>query len=176
MRSGSLKIAAQRGFDRAFLDFFAEVSCNEPTACGEALKSARRVVVEDVTESDIFNQEVVLAVLRNAGVRAVQSSPLISSEGHVLGMISTHYAEPHRPTERALLLFDLLVRQAADFLERKRIQGRLAESQKTLFELVERAPFRHLSCRLAFPNRAHERYLPNRSVPQRDPGNRARLQ
>jgi PAS domain S-box-containing protein len=141
MRSGSLKIAAQRGFDRAFLDFFAEVSCNEPTACGEALKSARRVVVEDVTESDIFNQEVVLAVLRNAGVRAVQSSPLISSEGHVLGMISTHYAEPRRPTERALLLFDLLVRQAADFLERKRIEGRLAESQKTLFELVERAPF-----------------------------------
>jgi two-component sensor histidine kinase len=34
-------------------------------------------------------------------------------------MVSTHFAEPHRPSERELRLMDLLARQAADYLERK---------------------------------------------------------
>jgi two-component sensor histidine kinase len=34
-------------------------------------------------------------------------------------MISTHWREPHQPTERELLLIDVLARQAADLIERK---------------------------------------------------------
>src|SRR5205085_8435956 len=55
-------------------------------------------------------------------VRAVQSTPLISSNGKVLGVISTHFGTTRRPTEQELRLMDLLARQTADYLERKRIE------------------------------------------------------
>ena len=54
---------------------------------------------------------------------AVQSSPLLSSAGNVLGMISTHFQQTHRPSEQELRLMDLLARQTADYLERKRVEG-----------------------------------------------------
>ena len=122
VRSGPLKMAAQRRFDQAFLDFFAEVKWEEPSACAAAIRQAGRVVVEDVSRSDIFRGQESLQVLLRAGVRAVQSAPLISSAGNLLGIISTHFARPHRFTERELLLIDLLARQAADFLERKQAE------------------------------------------------------
>jgi len=35
-----------------------------------------------------------------SGFRAVQCTPLFSHDGEPLGMISSHFREPHRPTER----------------------------------------------------------------------------
>jgi signal transduction histidine kinase/CheY-like chemotaxis protein len=135
-RSGVLKITAQRGFDRAFLDLFAEVKGDEAAACREAMHAARRVVIEDITRSHIFLEQAPLRVLLDAGVRAVHSSPLIASDGSVLGMISTHFAEPHRPTERQLRLVDLLMRQAADFLERKQAEEALREAARRKDEFL----------------------------------------
>jgi CheY-like chemotaxis protein len=123
VRSSPLKIATQRRFDQAFLDFFAEVKWEEPSACAAAMRQAGRVVVEDVSRSEIFRGQESLEVLLHAGVRAVQSTPLISSAGNLLGIISTHFDTTRRFTEGELLLIDLLTRQAADFLERKRGEG-----------------------------------------------------
>jgi PAS domain S-box-containing protein len=122
--SGSLVIAAQRSFAEPFLNFFAQVHHNY-TACGTALQSGGRVMVEDVTQSEIFAGQPSLNVLLEAGVRAVQSTPLISSAGRLLGMISTHFVQPHRPDENELRLMDLLARQAGDFLERKDAEAAL---------------------------------------------------
>jgi two-component system CheB/CheR fusion protein len=47
---------------------------------------------------------------------------LVSSEGNVLGVISTHFKTTRRPTEQEMRLMDLLARQAADYLERKRVE------------------------------------------------------
>ena len=87
-----------------------------------ALQSAERVIVQDVTQSEIFAGQPSLDILLEAGVRAVQSTPLISSAGTAFGMISTHFSRPHRPNERDLRLMDLLARQAADYLERKKVE------------------------------------------------------
>jgi GAF domain-containing protein len=38
-----------------------------------------------------------------AGVRAVQSTPLISTSGALVGILSTHFAVPSRPTEQQML-------------------------------------------------------------------------
>jgi PAS domain S-box-containing protein len=114
----TLEIAAQRGFQKPFLDFFAQVDRKEASACGSALRSAERVIVEDVTQSPIFARQPVLAIMLDAGARAVQSTPLVSSAGTVVGMISTHFCRPHRPSERDLRLMDLAAQQAADYLER----------------------------------------------------------
>jgi signal transduction histidine kinase/DNA-binding response OmpR family regulator len=138
--SGALRIAAHRGFAEPFLKFFESVSLAEASVCGAALRSGVRVVVEDVTRSEIFAGQPSLGVLLEADVRAVQSVPLVSSSGEVLGMISTHFRQPHRPAERELRLIDLLARQAADYLERRRAEEALRESEhrfRTLFESMD---------------------------------------
>jgi PAS domain S-box-containing protein len=47
-------------------------------------------------------------------------------------MISTHWREPHQPTERALRRLDVLARQAADLIERTRAEAALRESNNQL--------------------------------------------
>lgn len=135
--STTLEIAVHRGFEEPFLDFFERVEEGEAAACATALKSTERVIVDDVTCSDIFAGQPSLDVLLAAGVRSVQSTPLMSSTGRVLGMISTHFRSPHRPGERELGLMDLLARQAADYLESTRADAALRSTQEQLRELNE---------------------------------------
>jgi PAS domain S-box-containing protein len=96
------------------------------------MKTRERVMVEDVLESTILAGTPSLQVLLEAGVRAVQSTPLISSSGKLLGVICTHYDAAHRPRERELRLMDLLSRQAADYLERKQAEDALRISEERL--------------------------------------------
>jgi PAS domain S-box-containing protein len=130
--TGVLTIAAQRGFEDPFLNFFASVH-DGASACAAAMGSVEQVVVEDVRESKIFAGQPSKDVLINAGVYAVTSTPLMASTGNLLGMISTHFAKPHRPSERELRLTDLLARQTADYLERKRAD----ELEATLAREIE---------------------------------------
>jgi signal transduction histidine kinase len=134
--SGTLTIAAQRGFEDPFLKFFAHVR-DDHSACAAAMRSAARVIVEDVTSSEIFAGKPSQNVLINAGVRAVISTPLTSSAGNLLGMISTHFSNPHRPSERELHLLDLLARQTADHLQRRRAEE--IEEKKHIEEALREA-------------------------------------
>jgi PAS domain S-box-containing protein len=139
--SGVLRLATHSGFDPWFLDFFDAVG-DANSACGMALKSKQRVVVENITESEIFAGKTSLSVLREADVLAVQSLPLISSTGTVLGIVSTHFSNAHRPTEQELRLMDLLARQTADYLERKRVEAereQLLAREHDLRETAEEA-------------------------------------
>ncbi len=132
--SGALKIAVQSGFERPFVDFFSGVQEPEDSVCGYAMHSIRRVIIEDVTASEIFAGKPSLAVLQAAGVRAVFSTPLISSAGNVIGMISVHFGKPHKPAERVLRMMDVLAGQAADFLERRQAEADLAVAHRKLGE------------------------------------------
>jgi PAS domain S-box-containing protein len=130
--TGALRIVAQRGFRQDFLEYFDSVG--EGTgACGTALQRATRVIVEDVQTDPIFAPHVKIAVA--AGFRAVQSTPLFSRNGEPLGMISTHFRQPHRPSERDLRFIDLYARQAADVIERKGIEESL-RAAKAQVEMI----------------------------------------
>jgi len=131
--SGSL----ERGCNERFLRFFASVAVDENSACAAALASGRRIIVEDVTKSEIFAGQPALAVMVQAGARAVQSTPLVSSAGVTLGMISTHFRRPHRLDDRELQLIDLLARQAANYLERYKLT---AAGEQRFGGLLEAAP------------------------------------
>jgi PAS domain S-box-containing protein len=131
----ALTIAVQRGFDEPFLNFFARVRDEDAAACGATLRSNDRIIVEDVMQSEIFSDSEARDVLLAAGVRAVQSTPLLSSAGNVLGMISTHHAQPFQPDNRQLRLLDLLAREAADFLQRIRAEEALREHADELAAL-----------------------------------------
>ena len=120
--SDTLRLVTQTGFEEPFLELFE--SCeNGDSACGVALQSKQRVVVENITESEIYAGKPALEAMRHADILAVESVPLISSAGKALGIISTHFSNTHRPSEQELRLMDLLARQTADYLERKRVEG-----------------------------------------------------
>ena len=129
-RRNVLIIAAHRGFEKEFLDFFREVAAEDDSACGRALRLGERIIIEDVETDASF--EPLRAVARNAGFRAVQSTPLFSRDGRPLGMLSTHFRSPHHPSEQDQRRLDMYVRQAADFLERSRIEDLLRDGEKRL--------------------------------------------
>jgi hypothetical protein len=114
--SNSLRIEAQRGFNKPFLDFFDRVHDGQ-AACGTAIQRLERVIVGDVTESPIFRGTTALEVMLDARACAVQSTPLVGGSGLLLGMISTHWDRPHRPEEPDLFLLDLLSQVAARLME-----------------------------------------------------------
>jgi PAS domain S-box-containing protein len=137
--SGALKIAAHRGFGAPFLEFFDAVHDGQ-ASCGTALQSGKRVIIEDVAASPIFAGTPALEVMLAAGARAVQSTPLVSRSGHLVGMLSTHYRAPHMPADRDLRLLDLLARQAADCIERMQAEEMLLASEARFRMVVEAAP------------------------------------
>ena len=120
--SDTLRLVTQSGFDDPFLELF-ECGNNGDSACGVALQLKQRVVVENVDDSEIYAGKHSLQAMHEADVVAVESVPLISSAGKVLGIISTHFSNAHRPSEQELRLMDLLARQTADYLERKRVEA-----------------------------------------------------
>ena len=121
LEHGVLRIVAQRGFEPPFLDFFSGVH-GDIAACGAALQRAERIIVEDVSRSELFAGTPALPVLLAANVMAVQSTPLVTRSGQILGMFSTHYKASYRPGDHELELLDALARQAADLLERKQAE------------------------------------------------------
>ena len=73
-----------------------------------------------------------LEIPLEAGEHAVQSTPLVSSTGAILGVLATHFARPHHLDERQQRLLDLLTWQAANFLERKQSENALEKSEARL--------------------------------------------
>ena len=129
-KRGTLKIVASRGFDQDFLNIFSEVSAADDTVCGRALRSGKRLVIEDVESDAPF--ALFRPAARAAGFRAVQSTPIMSQGGAPLGMLSTHFRSVHRPTEEDLLLLDLYVRQVGDIIERHGVDNAPNESAERL--------------------------------------------
>lgn len=135
----SLRIVAHRGHQAPFLKFF-ETAETVASTCWEAAKLGERVLVPDVEDSELFAGAEALAVLRAAGVRSVQSTPMMSRAGKPVGVLSTHWGKPYCPDERDLWRIDLLVRQAADLIELARAEDALRTSESTLRSFYENAP------------------------------------
>ena len=115
-RDGSLRIVAQRGFAVPFLQFFRIVK-NDESLCAATMKQAKQLVVRDVTSSPLFNESARRVMLEN-DVLACQSTPILSSAGSVLGVLSTHYRRPTRPTERQLRRVSEMAGYVGELLER----------------------------------------------------------
>jgi PAS domain S-box-containing protein len=132
----TLEIVAQRGFQREFLDHIARVDADEGSACGLALKHQSRVILEDVNLNPDFEPHRHIAA--SAGFRAVQSTPLVDrGSGEPVGMLSTHFRNSRRPSDRELRLTDLYARQAADVIAFRVSEQRLRESEARLHAAVD---------------------------------------
>ena len=112
-----LRIAASRGFDAAFLLYFGVVDGSSHCACGAALRNADRIVVPDIEQSPIFAGNESGEVLRYAGVRAVQSTPIVASDGKLMGVISTHWHTARVPGTDELNRLDAAISRAVGQIE-----------------------------------------------------------
>src|SRR5215470_7627832 len=128
-QQGYLTIAAQRGFHQEFLDFFHRVNANNRfSICGRALRE-RRAIISDVMSDEEFAPWRFVA--ERAGFRSLQSTPIISDSGVLLGVVSTHFPIPHRPTEHEMYAVRSLAKLAASAIVRMRIPKRTWQDLKT---------------------------------------------
>jgi len=112
---GGLRLERQRGFTEDAVDYFTHVE-GEGTACGQALHGAR-VVVADVATDPVFAGQESGEVLLAMGVCAVQSTPLLTPAGQVVGVVSTHHPEQGRvPTDTEAAALDRISAEAGEWL------------------------------------------------------------
>jgi GAF domain-containing protein len=120
-RSGGLRIAAESGFSREFLEYFALVE-DEGSACGRAASQRAQTVIADVMKDAAFAPHREIAA--SSGFRAVQSTPLIDKTGRVCGVVSTHYRRAHRPSVLELQLMEWYGERVGAALARlRRVDG-----------------------------------------------------
>lgn len=125
-----LVIAAHRNFSPSFFERFS-LTPDDDCACGRAAQSRSAVIVEDVEIDESCAPCRQFA--RAAGFRAVQSTPLISHRGVLLGVASTHFRKPGRPSNAEMRLTELYARQASQCIERTRAE----EERVQLAAIVE---------------------------------------
>lgn len=108
-----LAIAAQRGLSTDFLRAFWRVNKNDDSACGRALRLGVPVIIPDIEKDDDFAG--FRRDARNAGFRAVQSTPMITSDQTLLGIVSTHFANVREPTPIEMNTLKAYGRIAAEY-------------------------------------------------------------
>ena len=152
---GELRLLAHRGFHPESAAFWEIVCVNSASSCALAMSSGARTIVPDIEACESMADTADLDAYRRSGIRAVQSTPLISRSGRLLGMISTHWHNPHQPSELSLRPFDVLARQAADLIERVQIESLLRESEERsrwLASIVESSDDAIISVELKGPD------------------------
>ena len=122
-----LLLMAHLGFAPESAEHWQRVSTTEASSCGLAMLGQERIVVPNLEQWAYIAGTEELAAYRASGLRAMQSTRLVSRTGRLVGMISTHWRQPHDPPERELRLLDVLARQAADLIERHATEEALAE-------------------------------------------------
>jgi PAS domain S-box-containing protein len=127
---GELRLLAWRGFHPESAAFWERVHLDSASTCGMALSKACRIIVSDTEACGFMAGTGDLDAYRRSKIRAVQSTPLVTRAGRLLGMISTHWREPHQPTEREFRLLDVLARQAADLVANGEAEATLRESEQ----------------------------------------------
>ena len=152
---GELRLLAFRGFSPEAAKFWEWVGTDSAgSTCGETLRTGKRVIIPDVEKCDYMQGTEDLAMFLQTDIRACQTTPLYSRSGNLVGMISTHWRNPHQPSERDLRLWDILARQAADLIDRKKAEEALRESEgvsqglpeaveaerQRLFDVLEKLP------------------------------------
>jgi len=131
-----LRLLAYRGFHPESARHWQIVGMDDQASCGAALRNCERVCIRDTEEWEILKGTADLVAYRRSGIRAVQSTPLISRSSRLLGMISTHWRQPYLPSQSELRTFDILARQVADLIERKQSEDRLCEAARRKDEFL----------------------------------------
>lgn len=109
-----LSVKVQSGFDERSLREIGWIP-GGGRMCRACFEQCGRVVIEDVMAESAL--DINLEVARLLGFRACHSTPLITHAGRIIGVISVHFRDARRPSEREIRLMDLYARMAADSID-----------------------------------------------------------
>src|SRR5579871_2311172 len=140
-RSSELRLQGFRGFTPEAARSWERVRPESEDTCGLAWRTGRRIEVSDVETCGFMAGSSYLDMYRQAGIRAIQTTPLLSRSGRLVGTISTHWRRPHQSSERELALLDVLAQLAGTAIERRQSELSLRTAHDTLRHLVEHSPF-----------------------------------
>ena len=115
--TGALRIVTQAGFGPEFLEYFAVVGDGDGSACARAATQCAQTVVTDVRSDPDFAPHRDIAAA--SGFRGVQSTPRVGDAGHLIGIVSTHFRRPHRPSDRELRTMELYGDLAGEAVTRR---------------------------------------------------------
>lgn len=107
----------------------------------EPLNKGKRLVAPNIHAGDPCFSERERNELLAVRVAALQTTPLLTRTGETVGLISTYWNKVYEPSERDLRLLDLLARQAADFIERRKAEEALLQSKERLSIALDAARF-----------------------------------
>ncbi|MFN6561326.1 MAG: chemotaxis protein CheB [Nostoc sp. ChiSLP01] len=114
-QSCTLELLVQRGFDPGSFNYFRTLNITDNSPCISAVRAGESIIVEDVETDPIFSSH--RAIAKAAGYRAVQSTPLTSGSGSLVGVLSTHFRQPRRLLPWEMKLVDMHARYAGNLIE-----------------------------------------------------------
>ena len=92
----TLALFEHRGFDQPSLRSLRRVA-SDSGAASARVRGPQAVVIPDLSKDRALAPYHQLA--NTMGVRAMQSTPFIAAGGKCVGVVSTHFANVHTPTE-----------------------------------------------------------------------------
>jgi PAS domain S-box-containing protein len=123
-------------------------------SCGTAAYRGEPVTVDDIATDPLWAEFRDLALAH--GLRACWSTPIVSSQGAVLGTFATYYREPRRPTGDERNVIDRFTQIASIALEGEQVEDALRE-QGRLLDLTHDTVFvRDMNDTITYWNRGAE--------------------
>jgi len=135
-QTNNLISLVSQGLEPTLTNHFQFVNASSNTPCGIALANGARTFV-DFDAPDVPDPDGSLKRHFDVGLRSAQSTPLVTRSGRAIGMLTTHWRDLHKPSDRELQFLDLLTRQAADLLERRQTEAALRESEELKQRILE---------------------------------------
>src|SRR5882762_7529845 len=124
-------------------------------SCGTAAYRGEPVMVRDIATDPLWADFRDLALAH--GLRACWSTPILSSDGKVLGTFATYYREPRSPTTQDHNLIEQVTHLASIAIEREQAEEVLRE-QASLLGLTHDTVFvRDMNDVITYWNRGAER-------------------
>ncbi|MGE0334053.1 MAG: PAS domain S-box protein [Gammaproteobacteria bacterium] len=136
-RSAQLEVMTSRGFTPPTARMLQ--GCTGPLAavCTPGQWPRERVVCEEIDSDPAF--EHCRAFAAEAGFRSAQCTPLLGSDGKLLGALATFWSSPHRMTDADRRRLDLYARQAAAYIERWHLERELRVREELLRAVLDTA-------------------------------------
>jgi PAS domain S-box-containing protein len=123
-------------------------------SCGTAAYRAQPVIVADIATDPLWADYRDLALAH--GLRACWSTPILSSDGTVLGTFATYYREPRSPTTHEHNVIEQITHLASIAVERKHAEGALRERARLLDLTHDTIFVRDMSDVITYWNRGAE--------------------
>ena len=132
--ANALRMVASSGFRDVSLAQLTTSKC-VAAHCGLLQIERHRVIVTDTEHESTGAPLRELA--RHEGFRSLQCTPLLTSDGEILGVLAVYFATAHVPTQRELHFADICARQAVIHIERERAATNEREADRRLQAVVD---------------------------------------